>query len=110
MMHKLQEKLVLARLELHEVTLEDLDVEAVLGFAEEILLDAPRLWIEFNLDQKQRFQRVVFPEGLVFEDGGFRTAVTNPIFSYLQGFHLQNEEVVARTGFEPNSSVPWSVF
>ena len=84
-----------------QATLEDLEVEAVLGFAEQVLIDAPRLWIEFDLDQRQQFQRLVFPEGLVFDGDGFRTAVTNSVFSYLQGTELQNEGVVARTGVEP---------
>lgn len=69
--------------------------------AEEVLREAPRLWSEFDLDQEQRFQRIVFPEGLVFEGDGFRTAVTNPVFSYLQAIGARNEEVVARTGIEP---------
>ena len=57
--------------------------------------------IEFNLDQKQRFQRILFPDGLEFDGKEFGTALTSPIFRYLQSFQPANEEVVARTGFEP---------
>jgi hypothetical protein len=51
--------------------LDELDVEAVLQFAEHVLLNAARLWTEFSLEQKQRFQKVLFPQGVRFSEGKF---------------------------------------
>ncbi len=59
---KIREELALAELELHEIRLEELDVEGVLAFAEHLLTNAARLWMEASLDQKQRLQTVFFPE------------------------------------------------
>ena len=80
---RLREELALAELELHEVRLEELDVEGVLAFAEHLLTNAARLWLEASLDQKQRLQTVFFPEGLRFDGEGFGTAVTCLAFKQL---------------------------
>jgi uncharacterized protein YaeQ len=45
-------------LELSDAVVKQLDVEGVVAFAEHLLTNAARLWIELGLDQKQRLQRV----------------------------------------------------
>ncbi len=62
---------------------EELDVEAVLGFAEHALSNAAYLWQEFPLELRQRFQAVLFPEGLSFDGEKFGTAQTCCAFQYL---------------------------
>ena len=49
--------------------LEGYDVEAVLNFAEHVILNAARLWTEFLSDQKQRLEKVLFPQGVTFAGG-----------------------------------------
>jgi hypothetical protein len=49
-------------------------VEGVVAFAQHVLANAARLWTGFSLDQKQRLQRVLFPEGVAYRDGEFGTA------------------------------------
>ncbi len=81
---KADEELALVRIELFDVSMEELDVEGVLAFAQEMLLDASKLWRQYTIDQKQRFQHLIFPEGLSFGEGKFRTAPTCSIFTYLR--------------------------
>ena len=64
---------------------EHLDVEGILGFAEYLLTDVSRLWMELQLDQKQRLQKVLFPEGLKFDGQEFGTAVTCLAFKQFRG-------------------------
>jgi hypothetical protein len=64
---------------------EEFDVETVLNFALETIRDASQFWIHGSLEQKRRFQQVIFPEGLVFDGKEFGTATTCLAFSYLQG-------------------------
>ena len=45
-----------------DAKLESYDVEAVLNFAEHVLLNAARLWTEIPSDTKQRLQSVLFPK------------------------------------------------
>jgi site-specific DNA recombinase len=80
---KLREDIAVARIDLEDAKLEEIDVEGVLGFAEHVLTDAARLWTEAPLEQKQRLQRALFPEGLRLKAGRFGTAVTCLAFTTL---------------------------
>nr|ADI23841.1 hypothetical protein [uncultured gamma proteobacterium HF4000_48E10] len=73
---KLREETALVEIELHEARLDELDVEGVLGFAEHLLRNVGRAWLEASLDQRQRLQQVLFQEGLRFDGEAFGTAVT----------------------------------
>lgn len=70
-------------MELNDAVVEQFDVESALGFAEHVLTNAARLWLELNLDQKQQLQSVLFPEGLRFDGEKFGTAVTCLAFKQL---------------------------
>ena len=73
---KLNEATALAEIDQHDHRTEELDIEAVLDFAERVSLNAARLWLEANLTQRQRFQALLFPGGLQVEKGEIRTPVT----------------------------------
>jgi site-specific DNA recombinase len=98
---RLNEEVAVTQLELHDARLEELDVEAVLEFARHLVLNAGRMWGEASLDQRQRLQAVLFPEGLRYADGGFGTAVTCPIFNGLGPVSEVLNGLVSPTGFEP---------
>ncbi|MDP6373109.1 MAG: recombinase family protein [Vicinamibacterales bacterium] len=98
---KLREKIALCRIELEDVRLEEIDVEGLLGFAEHVLGNAARLWVEARPEQKLRLQRALFPEGLRFKDGRFGTAVTCLAFMQLAEPNTQESSMASPTGFEP---------
>jgi hypothetical protein len=56
--------MAMAEIDQHDHRSEELDIEAVLDFAEKVSLDAPRLWLEARLDQRQRLQPLLLPGGL----------------------------------------------
>ncbi|MBD3223057.1 hypothetical protein GF314_17650 [bacterium] len=98
---KLNAEIALVRIEIHDATLEEYDVEGVLAFADQVLADGARLWAEYDLDQKQRFQQLVFPEGLAFDGTNYRTAPTGGLFTYLQEIDAEKVGVASPTGLEP---------
>src|SRR5215831_17411342 len=57
---KLREELTLARMGRHSGQLEELDVEGILAFAERVLPRAADLWVQASLDQRERFQQLLF--------------------------------------------------
>ena len=57
--------------------------------------------VEQGLDQRQRLQKVFFPEGVTFDGKEFRTPLTCPYFNNFEGTSGSGERLVARTGFEP---------
>ena len=98
---KLSEDITLVELEEQDTRLDELDIESTLAFAEHVLLDAARLWAESGPDQKQRLQTLIFPKGVNFEDGIYRTTATSMIFFELEEISVEKESLVALTGIEP---------
>jgi len=90
----LESELAIAEHDLREAKGVELDVEAVVSFAENVLLDAARMWAEMGSEQKQRFQQVLFPEGVQYADGAYRTSATCLMFSGLQPEQVQEEQLV----------------
>ena len=81
---KLREELTLAQITHHAETIEELDVQGILAFAERVLPRAADLWVQASLNQKQRLQQLFLPEGIAFDGNRFnRTAATAPFFKYL---------------------------
>jgi DNA invertase Pin-like site-specific DNA recombinase len=65
--------------EIRNTELEDIELERVLEFADRIILRPARLWVESSLDQRQRLQKTLFPNGIEFDGEEFGTDST-PIF------------------------------
>jgi len=74
--------MTMAAIELEDARANDLDVEALLRFSENVLCNAAGLWQDAAPDQKQRLQAALFPKGLRMRDGGFGTVVTSLAFKY----------------------------
>ena len=99
---KLREELTLAQIDHHAESIEELDVQGILAFAERVLPRASDLWVQASLNQKQRLQQLFFPEGIAFDGNRFnRTAATAPFFKYLAPGASADEKMVSRTGIEP---------
>ena len=99
---KLEEEITLAKLRLKDAQLDEVDVEAILNFAETFLLNTVRIWMEMSLEQRQRFQKVLFPEGIeLMPHCGIRTAVTCPVFKMLQPEMTPHTSLATPAGFEP---------
>src|SRR5215469_18652203 len=98
---KLTEELILAEMELREAQADEIEIEAVLDFAQMVLLNASNLWKAASSEQKQRLQQVLFPEGVTYSEGNYRTALTCLLFSGLQQKAVKKECLVALPGIEP---------
>ncbi len=84
-----------------DAKLEEYDVEGVLAFVEHVIRNAGRLWTEFSSDQKQRLQKVLFAEGVIFERDEFRTSVTSPLFNMLEKPEVEKSRMATLPGIEP---------
>ena len=80
---QLREQLALAEMELSAASEKELDIEGALAFAEHLLTNAARLWMELASARKQQLQQILFPEGLRFDGEKFGTAVTCLAFKQL---------------------------
>jgi site-specific DNA recombinase len=98
---KLVEDLTLAEMELRDAQAEEIEIAGVLDFAEMVLLNASNLWKAAPAEQKQRLQQVLFPEGITYADGKYRTAVTCLLFNGMGTKGVKKEGLVALPGIEP---------
>ncbi len=98
---ELDEELTLTEIRANEARLEEGDLDGLLDFAESILLDPASFWLHCSSGQKQQLQEALFPEGVEFANGVYRTHVTSLLFDLLQPTEVEKEELVALTGIEP---------
>ena len=83
-LERLQDQIGELRLQLAEAQAEELDIESTLDFAEYALRNAARMWQGFDVEQRMRFQRLLFPDGLTFDGKGFGTGTISPVFKVLE--------------------------
>lgn len=98
---RVEEELTLAKMDRYDAELDEFDIEGTLAFAEHLVTRASRLWLEAGLNQRQRLQKLFFPDGLSFDGEAFRTPITCPFFNDLGRISGAEIGLVARTGFEP---------
>ncbi len=101
---KIETQLALAKIGQRATESESLDLEAVLKFAGRLLGDPAEMWRLGNLEQRQRLQRLLFPEGVTWSDGRAKTVVTCRVVEYLRGAGAPEKEMVPRAGFKPAAS------
>ena len=98
---KLNEQIMLAEMEERDAKLETYDVEGVLAFAGHVILNAARLWTEFSSDQKQRLQKVLFPQGVTFAKGIYRTPEMCLFFKLIPTNAEEKTNLATLPGIEP---------
>ncbi len=100
-MQRLESEELTAKGELEAAKVEQWDVESLLDFACKLVEQPARLWFQSPLDQKQRLQKVFFPEGVRFENGEFRTDASGSFFNLFHPAEAEKGDLASPTGFEP---------
>lgn len=101
----IENELMVKQIELNETKIDLDDIQACLNYAKGFLINASNVWLHADLDTRQRFQHLVFPEGLTYKTGGsFGTTRMSSIFSLLQNLETAKSNMATPAGFEPASS------
>ncbi len=104
----LEETRIVSQLALNETRIEEWDIEAAISYATQFMRDLPRQWLDYSLENKQRFQQMAFPEGIIYEkEKPCRTTKLGLIYEILQGIDTPDSNLVRlfdeiRTFFEQN--------
>ena len=101
MKEALEQDILTLEMKVNEARQEEIEIEELLDFAENLLLNAAGTWNQSGLEQKQRLQQVLFPEGVAYSDGIYQTTTTSPMFNMLEITEEQKEGLVALPGIEP---------
>jgi hypothetical protein len=65
---------------LQDARLDEIDAEEAVDFAVALAFKADRMWLQGNLDQRQRLQQALFPDGLLCQDNRLVRTPTEPFF------------------------------
>ena len=101
MKEALAQDILTLEMKVNEAHQDEIEIEELLDFSENLLLNAAGTWNQSGLEQKQRLQQVLFPEGVTYSDGIYRTSATSPMFNMLGTTAEQQGELVALPGIEP---------
>jgi site-specific DNA recombinase len=99
-MERLREQEAMAKLERYDAELEDLDVGAVLAFAERTLGDLAGSWNRAEPPQKTRLQTLLFPSGVTWDGEGVGTQKTASVFGWIDRLSDDASLLVTPTRFE----------
>lgn len=81
---KLNEKIQKIKENILSNTLPNDDFEQCFEFVCDALENIQKIWLASDIDTKQRLQQLIFPDGLIYDENGFRTA-SNGIFCTKKG-------------------------
>jgi site-specific DNA recombinase len=99
---RLDEQIAFASIALHDASIEEMEIDTLLTFAERVLSDTTQLWLESGAEQRQSLQRIVFPDGVTYShETGFGTPVTGLLFMGLEAINSDTSSLVSPMGFEP---------
>ena len=98
-----EEETMVVKIELNEASIELNDVESCLNYCRFFLSNCASLWIGGELDLKQRFQNLIFPQGICYDGKAFGTTPLAFIFKYLQQLPTKELHLAPRAGLEPTT-------
>jgi len=102
MNQKYDAEIAICRVEIHDAQLDELDIDGVLNAAEYMFSNLAVLWDSMELNNRQRFQLVLFPSGLAYSmKDKYGTNVTSPVFNVLQNKSEGNSRMARPRGIEP---------
>ena len=89
---------------LSDVEKPENDFEKCFDFVCNALENIDKLWLDSDLDTKQRLQKIVFPQGLVYENNGFRNGSNSWFYSKKGGLLPPDFNMVPPSEFESLST------
>jgi len=82
---KVNNDILVKQIELNEYKIDLDDSETCINFCKYFISNIADLWRNADLDLKQRFQKLIFPEKVLYKKGRFRTTKIALIFKALDG-------------------------
>jgi hypothetical protein len=101
MKEALEQEILTLKMKVNEAKQDEIEIEQLLDFSENLLLNAAGTWSDSGLEARQRLQQILFPQGVAYAEGSYRTTATNPLFNLLQEEVQERKQLVALPGIEP---------
>ncbi len=104
-MAKVESRILGVRTQLNEVSIDENQLGTVIDTAIQFMKQPALAWKKATLDNKQRMQQMIFPEGLIYQrDVGFGTSTLALPFELARQSVSSNYSMVHPEGLEPPTS------
>ena len=101
-LESLKLEIVVQTINLNEHKFDTKEIEAVLDFANDYLVNTRKLWATADFSQKQKFQQLIFPQGITCDKKEIvGTPVLSPCYAVLGSSRADKSTMVVPRGFEP---------
>ena len=98
LLDEIQEKLELLNLEKSEMNDDKFNVRTAVDKCVEALKNSYKFWLNLeSVEQKQRFQKLIFPDGVIYENPGFRTSQMGLLFKLIPNTGGEKTSLVSQT-------------
>ena len=102
-MERIEEEVMLVKIEFNDANIELNDVGGCINYCKFFLSNCASLWVEAELNLKQRFQNLIFPQGICYDGKAFGTTPLAFIFNYLHQLPTEELHLAPRAGLEPTT-------
>ncbi|MCX6706108.1 MAG: recombinase family protein [Candidatus Woesebacteria bacterium] len=102
---EIEKKITLAKMGLTEKHEEELDINALLAYAENFIQTIEMNWFDAPLALKMRLQRAVFPNGVIYEYPGYSNAKISPVFEIINTLATSEDKNVTYYSLRANTLV-----
>ncbi len=90
---EVESKIMATTISLNETKIEQFDIEATVTYATKFISNLSRIWFDLSPELKPRFQKLVFPEGVVYDTKiKFRTSKLGYIYELNQKIEAQKPQ------------------
>lgn len=99
----LDAKILEKKLLLNEKVIEEFDMEEALSFCFDIVRDSGKTWLELaeSPDMRLRFQKLIFPEKIMFDGEKFGTSKMSLVYKLNETHCADSSNLVTLRGIEP---------
>ena len=105
---EVENKIMATTISLNETKIEQFDIESTVTYATKFISNLSRIWFDLSPELKPRFQKLVFPQGVLYDTKNkFRTTKLGYIYELNQKMEAVKSpfsETVDPSGLEPLTS------
>ena len=105
MLDQLRAEESVLKVELSENKIDRSEAEAVIDFTIHFVAHVGNYWEHMKPNEKTVLQKAIFPKGVVYENGTFRTDEISSSFQLIKSFAEENSPLVTPEGIGP--SISW---
>lgn len=99
---EIENQVAAAKITFSESKIEQFDLEATITYAISFVADLGRQWFDLNPELRPRFQKLLFPEGILYsKKEGFRTTKLGLIYELIELSNDDTSRLVPSRGIEP---------